>query len=230
MVTNGQNKAVQIKAKIIPKAIGASYNNGFGFQLPVSPSQISSVTGTHLLDSYIIQNANGTEAGQSKATIIAFDNAFNELPFPGGTAVGVNTTVGAPYVQPPELNIVINLATPIALNTLGTPPFNPFMIINKDRTREVHLVDCPPTDLANLALLGTSNDNSNPATGRYYVTAKNLPFALDVSGPFDYPKEKTQITQAHLKFFPWGQSNGKQYYDWFKPLSGYRNTVNIFSH
>jgi len=227
-ITNGQNKAVQIVASIIPKAIGASYNNGFGFQLPISPSQITSVAGTHILDGYIIQNANGTEAGQSKATIIAFDNAFNELPYAGG--IGVNTTVGAPYVQPPTLNIVINLASPTALSVLGTPPYNPFMIINKVRGKEVHLVDNPPTDLADLSLLGTSHDNSNPATGRYYVTAKNLPYALDVSGPFDYPIEKTQITQAHLKFFSWGQSNGKQYYDWFKPLSGYRNSANIFTH
>ena len=229
-ITNGQNQAVQIKAKIILKAIGASYQNGFGFQLPISPSLISSVTGTSIKESYIVRNANGTEASQSKAVIICYDNAFNELPYPGGGAVGVNTTVGAPYVTPDTLKITINLTSPVNLSTLGTPPYNPFMIINEDRTKEVHLIDNKPTDLANTSFLGTGQDDSKPAQGRFYVTKNNLPYAIDIAGPFDYPKEKVVVTQAHLKFFTWGQSSGMDYYDWYKPMTGYRNLSNIFTH
>jgi LruC domain-containing protein len=229
-VTNGQNKVVQIKATIILKAFGAGYENGFGIQLPVSPGQIASITGTDIKESYIVQNPNGTEAGQSKATIIIFDNAYKEMTHPGGSSIGVNTTPGAPYVQPKVLNLTINLTTAVSLSTMGLPPYNPFLIIQGERSREIHLIDNPPTDLANTDLLGTSDDNSNPATGRYYVSAGNLPFAIDIAGPFDYPVEKVQVTQAHLKFFPWGESGGAQYYDWFKPVSGYRNTSNIYSH
>ena len=229
-ITNGQNKVVQIKLRAILKAMGASYKNGFGIQLPIAPSLISSVTGNDISQSFIVRNANGTEAGQSKATIIVFDNGFHQLPYPGGSSLGVNTTPGATYVEPHELTVTINLTTPVALGTMGLPPYNPFMIINQDRTREVHLIDNPPTDLANMSLLGTGHDNSIPGSGRYYVTANNLPYAIDISSPFDYPVEKVQVTAAHLKFFQWGESSGTQFYDWNKPLTGYRNTSNIYSH
>lgn len=112
---------------------------------------------------------------------------------------------------------------------MATPPYNPFLVIDGDRSREVHLINNPPTDLANASLLGTSSDASNPGSGRYYVTGNNLPFAIDISGPFEYTVEKSEVTQAHLKFFQWGESGGTQYYDWYKPKTGYRNTSKIFS-
>ena len=229
-ITNGQNNVVQIKLRATLKAMGASYKNGFGIQLPIAPELISSITGNDISQSYIVRNANGTEAGQSKATIIVFDNGFHQLPYPGGASLGVNTTPGAIYVEPHELVVTINLSTPVALGTMGLPPYNPFMIINQDRSREVHLIDNPPTDLADLSLLGMGHDNSIPGSERYYVTQNNLPYAIDVSSPFDYPVEKAQVTEAHLKFFQWGESGGTQFYDWSKPLSGYRNLNNIYSH
>ncbi len=226
-VTNAQNKVVKIVAQLTTKAIGASYHNGFGFQLPINPALVASVTGTDIRKPVINRNTNGTEAGQSKATIIAYDDAFNRLPWPGG-ATGVNTTPGAPYVQPNTQTITITLNTPVPSTQLGMPPYNAFIYVNGERAREVHLINQPPTDLANTALLNTVHDNSQPATGRYYVTAKNLPFAINIAGPFDYPVEKTVVTEAHLKFFPWGNSNGTQYKDWFMPMTNYRNNNKIF--
>lgn len=228
-VTNAQNQVVQIKGTITTKAIGASYHNGFGIQLPISPSLISSVTGTDVRGTMIVKNSNGTEAGQSKATIILYDDAYTQLPWPGG-GTGVNTTMGAPFVQPKTLNLVINLTTPVSATTLGLPPYNAFIFTNKNRANEVHLINQPPTDLANLALLGTQHDNSNAATGRYYVTNKNLPFAIDVAGPFEYPVEKKVITSAHLMFYQWGVSGGLQYRDWYKAQASYRDAANIFTH
>jgi LruC domain-containing protein len=228
-ITNGQNKVVQIDLRATLIAMGASHKNGFGIQLPVSPDLIASVTGTKINESFIVQNSNGTEANQSKATIIVFDNGFSLLPDPGQTSVGVNTTPGVVYVEPKELKITINLKTPVSLSAIGLPPYNPFMIINRNRENEVHLLDNPPTDLANTKLFGTSDDISNPASGRYYVTQKNLPFAIDISSHFDYPSERTPITDAFLKFYDWAKSDGIQYYDWFKPMPGYRDTKFIYS-
>jgi LruC domain-containing protein len=229
-VTNGQNKVVQIKLRALLTAMGGYYANGLGIQLPISTALISSVTGNNIQGSYIVQNSNGTESGQSKATIIIFDNGFNLLPYQGGGTVGVNTTKGAAYVTPKELNITINLTTPVSLGTMGLPPYNPFMIKDGERSSEVHLIDNQPTDLANIKLLGTSDDDSKPATGRYYVTRDNLPFAIDIPSHFDYPVEKTQVTQAYLKFVSWGESSGTQFYDWFKSNPGYRSVDNVFSH
>jgi len=226
-VTNAANKIVQINATIRLKAIGASYHSGFGIQLPVNSNLVSSVTGTSTLGTLITKNSNGTEAGQSNATIIVFEDAYNELPWPG-TGTGVNTAPGASYVQPKVFNIQINFTSPVNAGALGLPPYNPFIFTNKIRGNEVHLINQPPTDLANTALFGTQADNSNPAAGRYYVTTKNLPFAIDIAGTFDYPYEKKVITETYLKFFEWGVSGGTQKKDWYKPVAGYRKTENIF--
>ena len=228
-VTNSQNKVIQIRATFIIKAFGASLNNGFGFQLPVSPSKIASVTGTDLHEDFIVLNQNGTEAGQSKATIIVFDNAFKQMPYPGGSSTGVNTTPGETYVEPKVLNVIITLTSPVSLSTMGTPPYNPFLIVDGDRSIEIHLINHPPTSLANTALFGTSSDDSNPSQGRYYVTDQNLPFAIDIAGPFDHPVEKSEITSAYLKFFQWGQSSGLQFYDWYVPKAGHRNSSKIYN-
>jgi len=229
-ITNGQNKVVQIKATIILKAMGAGYHNGFGIQLPISSSLVSSVTGTDIEESYIVQSSNGTEAGQSKATIIVFDNGFNLLPFPGGSGVGVNTTPGAPYVAPDTLHVVINLTTPTSLAIVGTPPYNPFLIVNMERGKEIHMINNPPTDLANLTYFGTHSDDSQVGSGRYYVTKNNLPWVLDISDNFYYPIEKSEITQGYLKFVPWVEADGQTYYDWFKSKPGYENAQYLFTH
>jgi LruC domain-containing protein len=229
-ITNSQNQVVQIKAAITVKAIGASYHNGFGIQLPVSPSLIAGVTGTDVRGSLIVKNPNGTEAKQSKATIIVFDDAYNELKWPGGKATGVNTTNGATYVQPRTLTLEINFTSPVSADALGLPPYNAFIFTDKNRSKEVHLVNHPPTDLADMSLLGTQHDKSNPAAGRYYVTDRNLPFAMNVFGQFDHATEKSRITEAYLKFYNWANLGGVQYPDWYKSSTGYRNNANIFSH
>lgn len=229
-VTNATNQVVQIIASLTVKAIGASYHNGFGIQLPITSDLVASITGTDVRKSIISKNPNGTEAKQSKATIIMFDDAFNLLPHPGGKDLGVNTTIGAPYVTPKTIVITISLASPVSLSSMGTPPYNPFIFINQNRGREVHLIDHLPTDLADKSLIGSAQDHGDPATGKYYVTVPGQPYAIDIAGPFDHPVEKAMVTKAHLKFFNWGQSGGTQYYDWFKPLTGYRNDANIYRH
>jgi LruC domain-containing protein len=229
-ITNASNQVVQIIASLTVKAIGASYHNGFGIQLPVAPNLIASVKGTDITKSIISRNTNGTEAGQSKATVIMFDDAFSLLPHPGGKEIGVNTTIGAPYVTPKTIEVVITLVSPVTLSSIGTPPYNPFIFIDQTRGREAHLIDHLPTDLADKSLLGSAQDNSDPASGRYYVTVPGQPYAIDIAGPFDHPVEKAMITKAHLKFFNWGQSGGTQYFDWYKDLKEYRNNANIYKH
>jgi LruC domain-containing protein len=229
-VTNGQNKVVQINGKYLLRAMGAGFKNGFGIQLPVPSAAVTSVTGSHLTDNYITNSPNGTEAGQSKATIILFDNGYTVLLHPNDQFVGVNTSPGSIYVTPDTLFVSITLATPVALSVMGTPPYNPFIIVNKTRGREVHLINNPPTDLASSSFFGTQQDNSNPATGRYYTTANNLPWAFDIIEKFDYPYEQKPILNGFLKFVPWCNSSGTTYYDWFQSKPGYRNDQFIYSH
>jgi len=71
-----------------------------------------------------------------------------------------------------------------------------FIVVNRDRGVEVHLAGEEPTALADQALFGTFADDTNLATGKYYQTENNLPWALDLPVKFDYPIEQVQIINA----------------------------------
>jgi LruC domain-containing protein len=227
--SNTGNFVDKVKATFVIKAFGASYENGFGFQLSsaINPSDLT-VFGYNLTENYITLNSNGTEAGQSKPTIIVYDNAYAQMAHPG-SGIGVNTEPDAPYVQPVTINISIDFKpNTYTLNDLDISKFNPFIIVNKERGVEVHLPNYPPTDLVDMGKFGTWEDDSNPGTGRWYVNDKNLPWAINIYESFAYPIEKQEILWAHLKFAEWAMSSGVQFPDWYKNLTGYRNNSLIY--
>lgn len=231
-ITNAQSKVVKIEGKILPRATGAAFNNGFGFELPIPVSGVSSATGAQIKDNYINIAANGMEANQTNAVYIAFDNAykiFRETNFVNinGNA-GINTTIGGSTGVADTINLVINLSQPVNMSVLGNPPYNPFMIVNKNRGMEVHLPNQANTSLANTSIFGTIDDNSIPASNRYYKTSNNLPWAVNTAESFNYPVEKVAIISAFTKFASWAQSNGSLYPDWYQNKSGYRNTQYIY--
>lgn len=227
-VTSGNNKITEIIGTFIIRANGAGLRNGFGFQLPgnVSENDIT-VTGYNLTENYIQMNENGTEADQNKATVIVFDNIRNVLQSPEG--FGANVIVGQPYITPDT--IVITMAfTPNSYDVqdVDLSRFNPFLIIDMERGKEIHLPDDPPTALANTGYFGTMDDNSDPAVGRYYKSTKNMPWAINLPQSFDYTIETVPVTQGYLKFGDWAESGGLLYTDWYKDMVGYRNNAEIY--
>ncbi|MBU1010749.1 MAG: LruC domain-containing protein [Bacteroidetes bacterium] len=229
LISNTGNYVDIIRATFIIKAFGASYENGFGFQLSnnINAADLY-VEGYNLTESYVTLSPNGTEANQSKPTIIVYDNAYNQMQHPG-SGIGVNTEETAPYVTPDTL--VVRIYFPENTYTyaqVDISSFNPFIMVNKDRTVEVHLPGYPPTDLANTALFGTWEDVSDPATNTYYVNDHNLPWAINIYESFAYPKEKQEVIWAHLKFAEWATSSGVLFPNWYQNLAGYRNNSFIY--
>lgn len=225
-VYNANNQVVDVKVRTVVRAVGASLKNGWGIQLPVSPSTVKKVSGQSLKNGYIKTLANGTEAEQSRAVIMIFDDAFNQIKRVG--ADFVNTVQGQPVSKGDTLSVSIEFNSPLASNVLGTAPYNPFLVVNYERGKEVHLPNYSPTDLADTKLFGTSHDRSNPAKNTFYKNWKNLPWAIHLPVSFDYPYEKKEILNGHLYFGKWAESSGSQYSDWYLDKSGYRNAASIF--
>ncbi|MCF8227958.1 MAG: LruC domain-containing protein [Bacteroidales bacterium] len=229
-VTNASNFVVEILADFVARASGASQQNGFGFQFPndnVAGSDLS-VSGMSLNVGYINTNANGTEANQSRHTVIVFDNFFEVTPNTV-SETGTNTDPNGVYVLPDTVSINMDFAVnTYTANDIDIENFNPFIIVNMFRGTEVHLADFPPTDLADTTRLGTSHDDSDPDLGRYYKTDNNLPWAINLYENFDYPEEKKEITSAYLKFANWAVSAGVNYPDWYQNNAGYRNPSHIY--
>ncbi|MCE1202426.1 MAG: LruC domain-containing protein [Bacteroidia bacterium] len=223
------NHVVNAVGTFTIKAFGAALENGFGFQLPATVDQTKlTVSGSRLTEGFIQLNSRGLEEGQDKATIIVFDNTFTQMQHPG-IGIGVNTEPDAPYVEP--VTIVINMnfePGSTTLNDLNIGNFNPFLIVNKVRGHEIHLPNYLPTIKADASLFGKWEDASRPQQGKFYVTANNLPWGINLYQSFDYPKEKRDITQAYQKFVPWAVSGGVQFPDWYRNLPGYRNEQLIY--
>lgn len=216
---NAANELVRLEAKFVVRAVGASYSNGFGFQLDIDPSLIASVSGGNHSRGLSGRDAKGLEIGQSKPTIIVFESAFDVIPHSGGAFI--NTDPNYPVSVGDTLKIVIHFTKPIA--DLSITPENGFIFVDGQRGHEIHMADGTPTSLADLQLFGMQDDNSNAAQGRYYRDANNVPWALDVAHTFRYPQEKVRIDQAYNHFVQWGMASGEQYKDWYKDNSGYRN-------
>jgi LruC domain-containing protein len=201
-ILNAENKVTQLDYNYTLESIGASYTNGFGLELEgVLPSAIESVTGQNLTEGFIQNNANGTEKSQSNAVIIFFDNAHIN--------VGLSKTIS------------IVFKTPIATASLGTAPFNPFLIVNKNRQVEIHLPLKPTTNYTKTTTIATG-PTVKDSDGNF-KTPSGLPWAINISGAFKAPKEKVLITDAYNYFATWATSGGTNKSDWFLDKSGYRN-------
>ena len=204
--------------------MGASYQNGFGMELKATSGDIAQVEYTYQGGSTQVQ---ALEPNQAKAVFILWQNGFNLLPNPGGST-GVNTVPGAPFVNPYELHFAISTTAPVSLENFGTPPYNPFIYINQERGKEVHLSDFPPTSLVTPSYFGTFDDASVPANSKYYKTATGLPWAIHIGESFAYPIEKAQVISAYNHFAQWAQSSGVDYPDWYMDKPGYRVVGNIY--
>jgi LruC domain-containing protein len=222
IVTNAQNKVVDLIAKFQVMASGASFDNGFGLALSTPPGNVASVTGCIKSGSAVTIDPKGYESGHTLNTVIIPVDAVSTLL--GG--VIINTVHGGYTVQTQVQTVTVHLAVPQA--SIGTPPYNPFIFINQDRAKEVHMKNQPPTELANPVYFGTGNDGSVPAQGFYYVSSTGLPWAMEIPVNFDYPLEKSDIVLTYLHFPAWAQSSGVQFPDWYMDKPGYRVDARIY--
>ncbi|MEJ7694464.1 LruC domain-containing protein, partial [Daejeonella sp.] len=164
IVTNSQNKVVQVVGDYNLMAAGGEFKNGFGIEFPVSRASVSGLTGGTL------------ETGQSKAVVIFFTDMHTQL-------ANFNTRPGDPVSAPKSYTVSFNISSGPLLSTFGLGAYNPFIWnsgITNGRGYEIHLPGKTPTDLASTALFGTLDDSTNPSLSKYYVTSTGLPWAINI--------------------------------------------------
>ena len=198
------NRIYKVVDEFTPLHRGGYLVNGFGYQLHnITNSDISKVTIESPSYAPKSQYMPGeTEASQSHPTILLFDNM----------AIFDNKEEKA---RKYTVTIQVNDVTSKSI----LPPYNPFIFVGSGqaRGREVHLVKYPPTDKADLSLLGTGKDVSRPEEDLYYVSIDLMPFALNMPvSEFPIPEEGIRIDESYPKFATWVKSNGAQAKDWYK--------------
>ena len=202
-ILNSEGLLVETILNFDVKNVGGSYKNGFGIELDMPESLISSVIGYNLTEGIISLDAKGLELNQTKPVIIVFDNAWEN------------------YEPNSTLELVIEYTSAIDASNFGN--LNPFIFIDKQRGREVHLSNRAPTSLVDQSLLGTGDDNTVVSNSVYYKDSNNLPWAIDIIHDFVFPLEKKEIIQGYPYFSNWAESSGIEYSDWYKDKDGYRN-------
>lgn len=153
---------------------GATFKNGFAYQLNTERSNMS----TEILEAPTTFNGQGLDTDLSKATVNVFLSALD---------VTERNTKTATY------KIKNTFKTPLSHETLGIPPYNPFIMVHdelKESRIEVHLVNYPPTEKADMALFHTEEDLSSVPTS-YYVANGNYPFAIHLSGATNFNTPET---------------------------------------
>lgn len=194
------NRVYKIVDEFVPYHSGGSLISGFGYQLPISKDLVKNVT----IEGSSSQFMEGQmlEPGNSKPTIILFDNVKNMI----------------------NKNIKVTITLNDVLESDVLPPYNPFIVVetNKGRGKEVHLVKYKPTDKVDATLFGTRDDGSMPEQDLYYVLSKNsgrqqFPFAINIAfiKDFPVPKEGVGIDVTYPNFKGWVKSNGNENKDWY---------------
>lgn len=226
-VFSANYEIVDFKVKVKPRAVGAGYDNGFGFSLDYVPSNaVGFVAGSILTRGIISTNANGTEAGQTHATIIVYDSPEPLLHRGGGSMF--NTIQANPRGNSDTAYISLTFFTNVADSIVPFKEFNPFLFTNRRRGYEIHLPNKKPTDLANMSLFGTAADRSEPSSGKYYKGVNGLPWAIEIPENFNYPQEKISILDTYNFFDDWALSGGASYPNWFRNFGAYTNPENLF--
>jgi LruC domain-containing protein len=213
IITNAQNDVVKVNATYKLRATGGTYNNGFAVEFPILRNKVSNVTGATL------------ETGQNKAVLIVFNNMRNEMPV-------WNTFPDQITHDDIVYNVSFEVTAGTSLSEFSLGPYNPFIWNGTegfDRGYEVHLPGELPTNLANLSVLGTGDDNTNLSSAQTYISKNGgYPWALHIPDSFEYPIEKADINTAHLKFADWSSSGGNVSNDWYQDQPGYRASAKIY--
>jgi len=215
ITTDASHFVSSIEGHFSIKAAGscAIWKHGFGVELTGLPAdEVQLVTGFRVdPGSYIQLDVRGLEktpAGvvASPAVIIPFDDMTTVIhnPDPGF----FNTMPGKFPGTSDRLDVLIEMKSPYAVPDSDIDPggYNPFLIRNGERSIEIHKVDRAPTEWADPAYFGLSNDASNPAQGIWYRSADKLPWAIDLPMDFFYATEFIAITQAYPDIVPWANT------------------------
>ncbi len=209
-------------------AMGAIYHNGFAVHLEnVSRENVDSQRLRTLYNNELV-SFDTLEEGQSEAVIKVSDDLWQHV---NSSCRFYRSVTDCKEGIEFSFELSVNFNTPVALESMPSPPYNPFIFaspywgrgevfdVTPGRGLEIHLVDKPPTDLADISLFGLVDDASNLEQAQYYKTSTHLPWAIEIGTDWHHPAERVEIREAYPGFESWIESGGNNNEDWYLPVN-----------
>ena len=153
-----------------------------------------------------------------------------------------NTMSECPSHDTTEFTLKLDFAIPVERDHMLAAPYNPFIFAYKTpievpgytrntafnselyvedgkiKDIEIHLPFQRPTQGQDPTMFGSGEDSSD-GVDRFYVSADNLPWLIDVPDAVEYPKEFIDISEAYPTFANWVQSGGTANMDWYRHVA-----------
>lgn len=215
-VLDSQLRLKDLSGDFSLRAVGGTSANSFAVEFPID---ISNIEG----------QAELTIDGNTshKELIPAGDNSILKIIENTASMVNIlnadnlwNTQPDKPYNDPIPFSFSLTVNNAVAQGDLpGCGFWNPFLMIQRNAGRELHLPGYPPTIHADESFFKTGDDDTDLVAKKYYKTENNLPWAIDVPAQWKYPVEHAQITKAYMRFADWAQSGGEVHTDWYETTS-----------
>lgn len=210
-VTNAINEIVEVIFESVLKYRGGSFKNGLALEFTgIDPKRIWEVKGSKLSGGVFEVSPEGYELNQRSLNVPVFDDMFR-------VTVGDTQRIVITFMREGNARNGAFYLKEFTANT-----FNPYLVVNQNRKKEIHLPDFPPTELASREFFGTVDDNSEPGANRYYKSRNNLPWALNVAEHIPPMKEKIDFIKGYPYFVKWVSSEGATATDWYLDKEGYR--------
>jgi len=208
-ILSATNHIKEIRFDILLAAIGATKQNGLYFELPFQAEDVT-VTSAYYPDYTYKTNDTGL------AIIQVFNNSNDFYPLNGEF---MNTVQTDPFISTTLIHFEVEVSGEYsASESAFFIPYNPFITIDHDRSKEVHLPGLPPTSNADPSYFNNEDfdDATDIEAGYYYKTAEGAPWAIDVPFRMSYPTENTGIVKAYPEFGKWVESGGTAFTNWYE--------------
>lgn len=234
-VLDGTGGITRIIGNFFVRVSLAGMNNGFAIELPIDSQYISSVSGYKKVvigtndplhqEYFFFKDPYGKPMTRAEVPGLEMDDVNNNSKGNNRAVILVCDNIKQYLNQ--QISVTITFNRSIKREELGFAPYNPFIMSNGERGREVHLPGQPPTKFSNKPYFQTQDDKSRLGTTYTYKDENGNPWALDIPESFYYPYDGVSIKEAYLHFDEWVQSEGKLSSDWYRDLPGYRDNTKI---
>lgn len=218
---NAKNELVNSESEMVLSAMGGSLVKGLSLQyLNLSIEGLKS-TYTQMDIKKYIKNVVATKGNispvvdeKSTNSIRITDNLFEiQSSRYSNTGFGFDAT-------PDTFKWTVNYNSGFAIKGKTNMLLDFFLtgLNNEKQSYEIHVADRPATAGADTKLFGTFEDNTVAAENRWYKSAENHPWAIELypgTGNFSHPYERNSILLAYPSFAKWASSGGVEATDWY---------------